>query len=196
MTNRWPDFMDMDALCRYFGAPAEQIEEMIQREAFVMRDGLVNRKHVEQFIEDIKNDPDYWSKHPQIQKTASRPRKATTEPKERTEKIVQGWIYFVESGDRIKIGYSSSLTRRMKNIKHGSPFPTELLLYIDGSMADEKALHKRFAKARLNGEWFAKSSELMKFIQRKVMERIVEQQKAKGNPHRYKSAEEKREESG
>lgn len=66
-------------------------------------------------------------------------------------------VYFVQSqaGGPIKIGYAAHPTKRLGDLKVGSPQPLVLLLEITGGRALESELHARFSAGRLHGEWFA-----------------------------------------
>jgi hypothetical protein len=66
------------------------------------------------------------------------------------------WIYFISDGDRVKIGYTArNPHRRLKQLQTGSSRRLYLLAAMPGTMADERALHERFASLRVSGEWFA-----------------------------------------
>jgi len=62
-----------------------------------------------------------------------------------------GTIYYVQSGGHIKIGWTSDLTKRMRQY----PPNCQLLANHPGTRADEHRLHKRFAAHRSHGrEWY------------------------------------------
>jgi hypothetical protein len=78
-----------------------------------------------------------------------------------------GYIYFLlaERLDAVKIGYTrKSIEKRMKECKTWSPYEYDVLKIIEGTMLQEVALHKRFVKYKLRGEWFQYSDELKDFI--------------------------------
>jgi hypothetical protein len=68
-------------------------------------------------------------------------------------------VYFLRFGDRIKIGYSANLTRRLQTIPHD-----EVLLTIPGASTAEANLHRTFASDRITGEWFHASPRLLAAI--------------------------------
>jgi hypothetical protein len=73
-------------------------------------------------------------------------------------------VYFMQAGvsGPIKIGHTNgSLQKRMAALQTAHHDKLFLLACIDGSRADELALHKRFAKFRLHGEWFQASFEIL-----------------------------------
>lgn len=78
-------------------------------------------------------------------------------------------VYFIQSGDFIKIGYSKQPERRVAQIRRGGKAKRPsvglledpvLLAYYPGTKADERALHQRFAEVHDQGEWFNRSPEL------------------------------------
>lgn len=73
-------------------------------------------------------------------------------------------VYFVRAGNRIKIGMSSDVPRRVKSLQTASSEPLQLLAIKQGGRAEEKSLHDRFAHLRQHGEWFTAAPELLAFI--------------------------------
>lgn len=66
-------------------------------------------------------------------------------------------LYFVRSGDYVKIGYTRSpdtLGARMEALSVGSPHPVEVLGVTDGDRDEEQRWHERFAHLAAEGEWF------------------------------------------
>ncbi|WP_329167316.1 GIY-YIG nuclease family protein (plasmid) [Streptomyces sp. NBC_01717] len=53
-----------------------------------------------------------------------------------------------------KIGVTSDLQRRLREIQNMSPVKLEVLWSCPGSNALEQAIHAHFAEARSHGEWF------------------------------------------
>lgn len=80
------------------------------------------------------------------------------------------WVYFIESegSSLIKIGYSISPEKRLKELQTSSPEALELLGTIPGGKAEEAELHKKFERHREHGEWFRKVPELATFIDRQT----------------------------
>lgn len=72
-----------------------------------------------------------------------------------------GYVYAVECGGRIKIGFSEDPQRRFNKIASDAPFPCELLGYWPGSVSDELAFHEQFKAVRVHGEWFAVTESLL-----------------------------------
>lgn len=87
-----------------------------------------------------------------------------------------GWIYYLSVGDRVKIGFSTNVRRRMRQY----PPSSHLLAVHPGTPDLEVEMHRRFAGSRAAGrEWFNRSTDLLEHI-----DQVVEQF---GDPceHRY-----------
>ena len=72
-----------------------------------------------------------------------------------------GWVYYVEQGDLLKVGYSTAPLSRMKS--YG---PTAHLMAIHpGTPAVEKDMHARFRRYLSRGrEWYSRALELLEHI--------------------------------
>ena len=84
------------------------------------------------------------------------------------------FVYFIRSGDFIKIGWSKTPELRADQIRRGGHalLPTAglaedpvLLAYSPGSRKDEAARHQRFHETNDQGEWFRRSPELDELIE-------------------------------
>lgn len=67
------------------------------------------------------------------------------------------YVYFVKSTNNlIKIGSTTNVERRLKQLQTGSPGELELLGYIEteDSYALESKLHEEYKTLRVSGEWF------------------------------------------
>lgn len=75
----------------------------------------------------------------------------------------QVWTYFIEAHglNRVKIGSSRSVTRRLSTLSSMSPVKLELLAV---TTCEEQLLHRLFTADRLHGEWFEKTPLLESFI--------------------------------
>jgi hypothetical protein len=71
-----------------------------------------------------------------------------------------GWVYFAtrDNGSAIKIGFSNDPVTRV------GALGATLIAAMPGELADEKALHERFASKRIAGEWFHSCPELLDVI--------------------------------
>lgn len=89
-----------------------------------------------------------WDETPEVYRVPEFPTKAAG----------PGYVYLLESGGRYKIGISRDVTRRLAQLRSGqSPFPITLINAVEGYgyVEFEGQLHKRFAHARVRGEWFS-----------------------------------------
>ncbi len=78
--------------------------------------------------------------------------------------IKRGWVYFIQAGDYVKIGYATDIKVRTKTLDTGSPFELVLLRQERGNMDDEARYHKQFAELRVRGEWFRHEGPLAAYI--------------------------------
>jgi hypothetical protein len=81
------------------------------------------------------------------------------ETNEEVEEFVQGeegYVYLLKSGDHYKIGRSSDLERRVKQISVALPEKVSLehAIHTDDPSGIEVYWHQRFSERRENGEWF------------------------------------------
>jgi hypothetical protein len=89
-------------------------------------------------------------------------------------------VYFIQDsavGGAIKIGYTSDLNRRHKQLETHYGRPLSVLATISGGLKKETEIHKRFAHLRLHGtnrrgrqpELFQPAADLMEFIGRPLL---------------------------
>ena len=76
-------------------------------------------------------------------------------------------IYFIGNREYqlVKIGFSTYPEDRMKQLQTGCPFELELFGVIKGSVKEEKTLHRKYSKYRINGEWFKIDGELKDYLE-------------------------------
>lgn len=102
----------------------------------------------------LTREAEEWNKNPNQRKS----------PKYRQN----GVIYFLSAGDRIKIGFTSTLGRRMSQLRISNPDGLELLGTLPGNRYIEEFVHWIFRASRESGEWFRFSDELATFIRKNV----------------------------
>ena len=73
-------------------------------------------------------------------------------------------IYFVRSGDYVKIGYTQHPQDKISVIGTSCPERIEVLLIINGTREDETVLHEFFKSDHHNREWFKFTAKVVKFI--------------------------------
>jgi hypothetical protein len=78
-----------------------------------------------------------------------------------------GLIYFIELVNMgyIKIGYTTNMKSRMKDLRIGSPFEHRIIGTIPGTEVEENAIQERFSYLHVRGEWFLSSAELRAAIE-------------------------------
>lgn len=69
-------------------------------------------------------------------------------------------VYFLKSGDSVKIGRTKNLERRVDALKTGAAFGLTLILATQGDNDLERGLHHRLREYRRNGEWFRLEGDL------------------------------------
>lgn len=89
----------------------------------------------------------------------------------RLPKVRKGFVYFLQCGEFIKIGFTFSLATRISSIRGSTPFEVNLLGYICAPPELELSLHGQFEHLRHSGEWFREAAELRKYIAGTTVER-------------------------
>jgi len=78
------------------------------------------------------------------------------------------WVYFFQSTNSkaIKIGKTFDLESRQRRVENSHGYEVKLLKAIRvPDESHERAIHKKFKKIRLKGEWFKCTPELMEYIE-------------------------------
>jgi len=76
-------------------------------------------------------------------------------------------VYFIQAGENgpVKIGVAKNPAERLAQLQTVSPDVLRLLGTIQGvGRYGERTLHERFRYARVHGEWFRPTDDLMGFI--------------------------------
>lgn len=74
-------------------------------------------------------------------------------------------VYFARAGDRIKIGWSRNVAGRMAQLQTANADPVLLLATVPGGRLLESRLHNEYAPARVAGEWFMCTPDLLAHIE-------------------------------
>lgn len=74
-------------------------------------------------------------------------------------------VYFIQAGDggMVKIGYSAHPESRLSKMQSDSAVRLAILGIMPGALAEEQAMHERFAAHRELGEWFRPAQEIVDF---------------------------------
>lgn len=75
-----------------------------------------------------------------------------------------GFIYAIESGDAVKIGYAADPVRRVAELNTGCPSRHRLIGFIEGTQNQERRLHSSLRQWRRRGEWFSKDGDVLNFL--------------------------------
>jgi DNA-binding transcriptional regulator YdaS (Cro superfamily) len=76
-------------------------------------------------------------------------------------------LYFLQAGmdGPIKIGGTKlAIEKRLSAIQNGCPYKIRILLTVEGTRTQERALHRAFENDRSHGEWFLASDRLLSTI--------------------------------
>lgn len=74
------------------------------------------------------------------------------------------YVIRAKGTNRYKIGFSTDIGSRIASMQTGSPFPLELIHEFEGTLSNEKAVHKMLASYRLHGEWFELTESALSFV--------------------------------
>lgn len=79
---------------------------------------------------------------------------------------IPGSVYFIEdsASGHIKIGYSTNIAGRLKELQGASAARLKLLCSIPGTRETERFFHRTFSSSRIRGEWFAVTPEMTALI--------------------------------
>lgn len=80
-----------------------------------------------------------------------------------------GFVYFLVAGTRVKIGFSTSPSARVKQLKTGIGHKIDAFMYVRGTALDEKKLHHLLKAFRREGEWFEHTLTVKRVVVRAIM---------------------------
>ncbi|WLB49253.1 hypothetical protein QIH93_15165 [Bradyrhizobium ottawaense] len=97
------------------------------------------------------------------------------EPIERIQKVPnrnpdRTFIYFVRSGEFIKIGQSRRWKQRVETMQVGSPHTLIVMLVLKDEPKLEGKLHNWFRADHFRGEWFHSGPALLAYIKKRLPE--------------------------
>lgn len=75
-----------------------------------------------------------------------------------------GYVYAIECGDLVKIGFSTDPKKRLRILSTGAPEACKLIGYAEGTIRHETEIHFLAAKERVRGEWFRKGPVVSLFL--------------------------------
>lgn len=85
-----------------------------------------------------------------------------------TEKyaVEDTYVYFIEAvgQGKVKIGFSSDVESRVRQLRTGSPYDLEIVGQVNGGADLEQLLHQKFSSYRDDKEWFFFTKEIKEFI--------------------------------
>lgn len=85
----------------------------------------------------------------------------------RSETIERQMVYFIGADHGpVKIGKAMNPEGRLRDLQCGYPYELKILALVEGSTGIEQGYHRKFAGYRLNGEWFERSPDLEREIER------------------------------
>ena len=101
--------------------------------------------------------------------TAGRPAKdkqANLAMQRKKDRLSMGAVYFIRADGRgpVKIGFTTDIDGRLKSLATSHHGELKVIAAIEGSHADEQALHKQFEKYKVRREWFRVEGAVKKYL--------------------------------
>lgn len=78
------------------------------------------------------------------------------------------YVYFVRGGDWVKIGRSTDVIARVRDLQTTSPLDLRIAVIVHGDNRLESRLHRRFASLHIRGEWFRCEPPLSSLIEEMI----------------------------
>lgn len=75
-----------------------------------------------------------------------------------------GYVYAIESGDAVKIGFAKDPVRRLSELNVGAPGTHRLIGFARGGKHHEAEIHEICQAHRIRGEWFRKEGYVLVFL--------------------------------
>ena len=79
--------------------------------------------------------------------------------------MVNSMIYFIQSLDKIKVGYTTDIEQRKKSLTIGNPHGLVVIGTIKGTKEHESKIHRKLKDHHVSGEWFNDNSNVRKYIE-------------------------------
>lgn len=126
------------------------------------------------------NTEDFEVKVARVKRHEAAARRQRIEERQFESRLLSpGWIYYLLVADRIKIGYTIDVKRRLKSYPPGSP----LLAVHPGTKRLEHEMYAKFVGSRAAGrEWFLDTPELREHI-KEVIDQFGEPDRARYEHH-------------
>ena len=74
------------------------------------------------------------------------------------------YVYFIQRAQRVKIGRTTNVQKRLEALRTASDEPIRLLAAVLAHASLETALQKLFEQSRSAGEWFVLGDEILTYI--------------------------------
>lgn len=83
-------------------------------------------------------------------------------------------VYIIKAVDQIKIGRTTNLMVRLRNLQTNAAVPLEVIGLFPGGLVLERTLHAELYSFRLHGEWFAYNAIVHEVIRPYLFESMLE----------------------
>jgi hypothetical protein len=70
------------------------------------------------------------------------------------------FVYFIESGEFVKIGFASFPAGRLGQLQKASPHPMRVIAAFPGTISDEKTVQRSLVHSRHRSEWYRKTADV------------------------------------
>lgn len=96
---------------------------------------------------------------------------------------INGYVYFLKSGERVKIGFSLNPFARASTLKTGLSHGVSAMVFVPGSRRDEARAHRMLASYRQHGEWFDSHPKVVAVMMRSLhLSRIPNEEQPQNEP--------------
>ena len=81
-----------------------------------------------------------------------------------------GYVYFIDNGENIKIGYSVDPYQRLEKLQNATDKQLNLIAVFPGSKKDEREIHHKFINNQIRGEWYKRDQDLDDLIEKHTLD--------------------------